>query len=367
MKQFLAFVLKEFKHIARDRWTLLILLGIPVAQILLFGFAITTEVRSTPTAVYAPRGQAAREITAELEASPYFSVAYEVMSPQELDSLFRGGHIRLAVAFDPQFDSDLHQRGEAKIQLIADGSDPNQARTLVGYATALIASYQERLLGEHRAPVLLETETRMLYNPQAKSAYNFVPGVMGIILTLICAMMTAIAIVRERELGTMEVLLVSPIRPLYIILAKAVPYFTLSLVNLITILLLSAFVLGVPIQGSLLLLCGISMLYILLALSLGLMISTLVESQVAAILTSGMVLMSPAMIFSGLMFPIESMPTVLQWISTLMPARWYIVAMRKVMIQGSGLEHVGLEVLILTLMTVLLLIVSLRNFKIRLE
>jgi hypothetical protein len=367
MKQFLAFVLKEFKHIARDRWTLLILLGIPVAQILLFGFAITTEVRSTPTAVYAPRGQAAREITAELEASPYFSVAYEVTSPQELDSLFRGGHIRLAVAFDPQFDSDLHQTGEAKIQLIADGSDPNQARTLVGYATALIASYQERLLGEHRAPVLLETETRMLYNPQAKSAYNFVPGVMGIILTLICAMMTAIAIVRERELGTMEVLLVSPIRPLYIILAKAVPYFTLSLVNLITILLLSAFVLGVPIQGSLLLLCGISMLYILLALSLGLMISTLVESQVAAILTSGMVLMSPAMIFSGLMFPIESMPTVLQWISTLMPARWYIVAMRKVMIQGSGLEHVGLEVLILTLMTVLLLIVSLRNFKIRLE
>ena len=328
---------------------------------------ITTEVRSTPTAVYAPRGQAAREITAELEASPYFSVAYEVTSPQELDSLFRGGHIRLAVAFDPQVDSDLHQRGEAKIQLIADGSDPNQARTLVGYATALIASYQERLLGEHRAPVLLETETRMLYNPQAKSAYNFVPGVMGIILTLICAMMTAIAIVRERELGTMEVLLVSPIRPLYIILAKAVPYFTLSLVNLITILLLSAFVLGVPIQGSLLLLCGISMLYILLALSLGLMISTLVESQVAAILTSGMVLMSPAMIFSGLMFPIESMPTVLQWISTLMPARWYIVAMRKVMIQGSGLEHVGLEVLILTLMTVLLLIVSLRNFKIRLE
>ena len=366
MKQFLAFVLKEFKHIARDRWTLLILLGIPVAQILLFGFAITTEVRSTPTAVYAPRGQAAREITAELEASPYFSVAYEVTSPQELDSLFRGGHIRLAVAFDPQFDSDLHQRGEAKIQFIADGSDPNQARTLVGYATALIA-YQERLLGEHRAPVLLETETRMLYNPQAKSAYNFVPGVMGIILTLICAMMTAIAIVRERELGTMEVLLVSPIRPLYIILAKAVPYFTLSLVNLITILLLSAFVLGVPILGSLLLLCSISMLYILLALSLGLMISTLVESQVAAILTSGMVLMSPAMIFSGLMFPIESMPTVLQWISTLMPARWYIVAMRKVMIQGSGLEHVGLEVLILTLMTVLLLIVSLRNFKIRLE
>ena len=367
MKQFLAFVLKEFKHIARDRWTLLILLGIPVAQILLFGFAITTEVRSTPTAVYAPRGQATREITAELEASPYFSVAYEVTSPQELDSLFREGAIRLAIAFSPEFDSDLHQTGEAKIQLIADGSDPNQARTLVGYATALIASYQERLLGEHRAPVLLETETRMLYNPQAKSAYNFVPGVMGIILTLICAMMTAIAIVRERELGTMEVLLVSPIRPLYIILAKAVPYFTLSLVNLITILLLSAFVLGVPIQGSLLLLCSISMLYILLALSLGLMISTLVESQVAAILTSGMVLMSPAMIFSGLMFPIESMPTVLQWISTLMPARWYIVAMRKVMIQGSGLEHVGLEVLILTLMTVLLLIVSLRNFKIRLE
>lgn len=367
MKQFLAFVLKEFKHIARDRWTLLILLGIPVAQILLFGFAITTEVRSTPTAVYTPRGQAAREITAELEASPYFSVAYEVTSPQELDSLFRGGHIRLAVAFDPQFDSDLHQRGEAKIQLIADGSDPNQARTLVGYATALIASYQERLLEAHRAPVLLETETRMLYNPQAKSAYNFVPGVMGIILTLICAMMTAIAIVRERELGTIEVLLVSPIRPLYIILAKAVPYFTLSLVDLISILLLSAFVLDVPIEGSLFLLFGVSMLYILLALSLGLMISTLVESQVAAMLSSGMALMAPTMIFSGLMFPIESMPVVLQWVSTLMPARWYIAAMRKIMIQGAGLVHVETEILVLTLMTSVLILVSLYKFKTRLE
>ena len=367
MKQFLAFVLKEFKHIARDRWTLLILLGIPVAQILLFGFAITTEVRSTPTAVYAPRGQAAREITAELEASPYFSVAYEVTSPQELDSLFRGGHIRLAVAFDPQFDSDLHQRGEAKIQLIADGSDPNQARTLVGYATALIASYQERLLGEHRAPVLIQAETRMLYNPQAKSAYHFVPGVMGIILTLICAMMTAIAIVREREMGTMEVLLVSPIRPLYIILAKAVPYFTLSLVDLISILLLSAFVLDVPIVGSLFLLFGVSMLYILLALSLGLMISTLVESQVAAMLSSGMALMAPTMIFSGLMFPIESMPVVLQWVSTLMPARWYIAAMRKIMIQGASLVHVETEILALTLMTSVLILVSLYKFKTRLE
>ena len=370
MKQFLAFVLKEFKHIARDRWTLLILLGIPVAQILLFGFAITTEVRSTPTAVYAPRGQAAREITAELEASPYFSVAYEVTSPQELDSLFRGGAIRLAIAFSPEFDSDLHQlhqRGEAKIQLIADGSDPNQARTLVGYATALIASYQERLLEAHRAPVLLETETRMLYNPQAKSAYNFVPGVMGIILTLICAMMTAIAIVRERELGTMEVLLVSPIRPLYIILAKAVPYFTLSLVDLISILLLSAFVLDVPIEGSLFLLFGVSMLYILLALSLGLMISTLVESQVAAMLSSGMALMAPTMIFSGLMFPIESMPVVLQWVSTLMPARWYIAAMRKIMIQGAGLVHVETEILVLTLMTSVLILVSLYKFKTRLE
>ena len=207
----------------------------------------------------------------------------------------------------------------------------------------------------------------MLYNPQAKSAYHFVPGVMGIILTLICAMMTAIAIVREREMGTMEVLLASPIHPLYIILAKAVPYFALSLVDLISILLLSAFVLDVPIEGSLFLLFGVSMLYILLALSLGLMISTLVESQVAAMLSSGMALMAPTMIFSGLMFPIESMPVVLQWVSTLMPARWYIAAMRKIMIQGASLVHVETEILALTLMTSVLILVSLYKFKTRLE
>ena len=367
MKQFLAFVLKECKHIARDRWTLLILLGIPIAQILLFGFAITTEVRSTPVAVYASSGQTEREIIAQLDASPYFVVTHEVGSPSEVDSLFRCGAIRLTIAFSPKFDSDLHQTGEAKIQLIADGSDPNQARTIIGYATAVLSSYQERLLKEHRAPVLTQAETRMLYNPQAKSAYHFVPGVMGIILTLICAMMTAIAIVREREMGTMEVLLASPIRPLYIILAKAVPYFALSLVDLISILLLSAFVLDVPIEGSLFLLFGVSMLYILLALSLGLMISTLVESQVAAMLSSGMALMAPTMIFSGLMFPIESMPSVLQWVSALMPPRYFISAMRKLLIMGVGFRHIVQEVVILSAMTVVFLTTALLKFNKRLE
>lgn len=367
MKQFLSFVLKEFKHIFRDRWTMLILLGMPIVQILLFGFAITTEVRNSPVAVYAPApDELTRRITDEIEASQYFSVYRTVSSLEEGEELFRQGKVQQVVSFAPDFSSKLYQTGGAEIQLIADGSDPSQAATVTSYLTGILSSVQQDLLEEHQLQPLIRPNVRMLYNPQTKGAYNFVPGVMGLILMLICAMMTSIAIVREKETGTMEILLASPLKPIYIVLAKAVPYFTLSLVNLVAILLLSVFVLGVPIAGSLPLLLGLSMLYIFLALSLGLLISSLVETQVAAMLTSGMSLMSPTMIFSGMMFPIESMPAILQGVSTLMPARWYISAVKKVMIQGSGLGDVALELTILVAMTAFFLFVSIKNFKTRL-
>lgn len=367
MKQFFSFVLKEFKHIFRDRWTMLILLGMPIVQILLFGFAITTEVRNSPIAVYAPvQDELTHRITDELEARQYFSVYRVVGSLEEGEALFRQGKVQQIVSFTPDFSSKLYQTGQAQIQLIADGSDPSQAATVTGYLSGILASVQQDLLEEHQMQALIRPNVRMLYNPQAKSAYNFVPGVMGMILMLICAMMTSIAIVREKETGTMEILLTSPLKPICIVLAKAIPYLTLSLANLTAILLLSVFVLDVPIAGSLPLLLGLSMLYILLALSLGLLISTLVENQVAAMLTSGMSLMSPTMIFSGMMFPIESMPLILQGVSTLMPARWYIAAVKKVMIQGSGIGDITLELSILAAMTLFFLFVSIKNFKTRL-
>ncbi|MCC8152931.1 MAG: ABC transporter permease, partial [Tannerellaceae bacterium] len=257
--------------------------------------------------------------------------------------------------------------GEAAVQLSADATAPHQATTVVNYATSILTQYQQEIATQYPAAFSITPQTRMLYNPQMEGAYNFVPGVMGLILMLICAMMTSIAIVREKEKGSMEVLLVSPIKPIYIIIAKAVPYFTLSLVNLISILLLSVFVLKVPIAGSLFLIIGVSLLFILVALLLGLLISNVVTTQVAAMLASGMALMMPTMLLSGMMFPIESMPPILQWISSIMPARWYIEAIRKLMIQGVEGIYVIKEVSIILLMIFVLLAISLKTFKKRLS
>ncbi len=368
MRQFLAFVKKEFRHILRDRRTLLILLGMPIAQILLFGFAITTEVKNTRVAVFDPTPSVeTRRITERIDASSYFTVAEWLTSPEQINDIFKYGRIGLVLVFSDNFENDLlNSSGEAAIQLIADGTDPNQALMLTGYATGILTSYQQELLTESGIAMQIVPEVKMLYNPQGKSAYNFVPGVMGLILMIICAMMTAIAIVREKEMGTMEVLLASPVQPLYIILSKAVPYFVLSIANLATILLLSVFVLGVPIAGSLVWLTVVSMIFIVAALALGLLISTLVSTQMAAMLASGMGLMMPTMLLSGLIFPIESMPGVLQGLSCVVPARWYIEAVKKVMIQGVEIQFVLREIAVLLGMALVFIAVSLKKFKTRL-
>jgi ABC-2 type transport system permease protein len=272
----------------------------------------------------------------------------------------------MVVVFSENFANNLLHGGEAAVQLLADGTEPNQASMLTGYASGILNSYRQELMGQYKIPFQIVPEVKMLYNPQSKGAYNFVPGVMGLILTLICAMMTSIAIVREKEMGTMEVLLSSPVKPIYIILAKAVPYFTISIVNLVTIFLLSVYVLDVPIAGSLFWLSFVSLLFVFLALSLGLLISTIVDTQLAAMLASGMVLMMPIMLLSGMMFPIESMPKILQWISNIVPARWYIEAVKKLMIQGVEIRFVMKELLIIAAMAGGLVLVSLKKFKTRL-
>lgn len=368
MKQFISFVKKEFYHIFRDKRTMLILLVMPVIQILLFGFAITTEVKNTQVAVFDPsKDVSTQRIKERFQASEYFTITEELQSPDQINDVFKYGKINLVVVFSENFADNLLHNGEAAIQLIADGTDPNQASMLTGYASGILGSYQQELTEQYKVPFQILPEVRMLYNPQGKSAYNFVPGVMGLILMLICAMMTSIAIVREKETGTMEVLLSSPLKPIYIILAKAVPYFTLSVANLITILLLSVFVLEVPIAGSLFWLVVISLLFIFMALSLGLLISTIADTQMAAMLASGMGLMMPIMLLSGMIFPIESMPAILQWISTIIPARWYIEAVKKTMIQGVEIQFVLKEIVILAVMTSGLIVLSLKKFKTRLN
>lgn len=367
MKQFLSFVRKEFFHIFRDRRTMLILLGMPVVQIILFGFAITTEVKNVRVAILDPSNDVVtRSIIDRMDASEYFTITACLHSPDDLEQFFKCGDVDMALAFSERFSENLYA-GEASVQIISDATDPNMATIQTSYATNILSKAVQEMLPPGVHPSTIIPQIKLLYNPQMKSAYNFVPGVMGLILMLICAMMTSISIVREKETGTMEILLVSPVKPIFIILAKAVPYFVLSFVNLTTILLLSVYVLHVPVAGSLLGLVLISLLFIFVSLALGLLISTVTRTQVAAMLVSGLMLMMPTMLLSGMIFPVESMPAILQGISALLPARWYIQAVRKIMIEGVDVSFVLTEITLLAVMAVMLITISFKKFRDRLE
>ncbi len=357
MKQFIAFVIKETKHILRDKRTMLILFGMPVVMMLLFGFAITTDVKNVRTVVVtsemSPRTQQAVE---RLAQSEYFIITQTVNTPQEAELLIRSQKADMSLTPSPSPKGE----GSSNLQwqIMVDGSDPNMAQQWTTYARQTLSP-----VNFHLSPV----NSRLLYNPQMKSAYNFVPAIMGMLLMLICAMMTSISIVREKEKGTMEVLLVSPVRPLMVIIAKAVPYLVLAFGILISILLMSRYVLGVPIAGPLFWILAVSTLYILLALSLGLLISNVAQTQLVALLMSAMVLLMPVVMLSGMIFPVESMPQVLQWLAALVPPRYYIQAMRKLMIMGVGIREVAHEVAVMAGMTVVLLAIALKKFNVRLE
>lgn len=368
MKQFKAFVRKEFYHILRDHWTMIILLVLPILMVILFGYGISTEVKNTRFAVLDPsRDVSTQAIVNKLATSEFFVLGEYISDPGQIEQLFTHADYGLVLVFPDRFGESLMQPEGTQIQLIADGSDPNTASVLTAYASALIASHQQELMKGQTRPTLITPEVKLLYNPSMKNSFNTVPGIMGVIIILICALMTSVSITREKEYGTMEVLLVSPMKPLLIIFSKMVPYLTISIINLTTILLLSYFMLGVPIAGSLLLVIVISLIYIFVSLSLGLLISTVVEKQVVALLISGAGLMMPVVYLSGMMFPIESMPLVLQWVSNIIPAKWFIIAMRNVMIKGLGVSSVIKEVIILSLMGAVIITASLKRFKVRLE
>lgn len=368
MKQFLAFVKKEFLHILRDRRTTIILLGMPIVQIIIFGFALTNEVKNSKIAVLDQSKDAATlSLISEMDASRYFDVEQNLHSYKEIEPAFRKGKIKLVVVFPNQFNEDLQHFNKATVQLIADASDPNVANTLTNYATAVIMDYQNRITRNQKLPYTINMETRMLYNPQLKGAYNFVPGVMAMVLLLVCTMMTAITIVREKEMGTMEIILVSPMKPQLVVFAKAIPYLLLSTINIASILLLSVFVLEVPINGSLVLLVAESILFILVSLSLGLLISSGTDSQQAAMFISLIALFLPTVMLSGFMFPIENMPLPLRTISNIVPAKWYYSIVKSVMLKGLSIQGVWKETLILFGMMLFFLTLAIKKFKIRLQ
>ena len=367
---FLSFVIKEARHILRDKRTMLILFGMPIVLMLLFGFAITNEVRNVRTVVVsAHMSPLTQRAIDRLAASEYFTITATVGTPAEAERLIR--HQKADMGLIPSAPSQKQSSGHTW-QLMVDGSDPNMAQQWTAYAQSILSAEsmgtERGLAAETTASGRLAmVNQKMLYNPQMKSAYNFVPAIMGMLLMLICAMMTSISIVREKERGTMEVLLVSPVRPLMIIVAKAVPYLVLAFAILVAILFMARFVLEVPLAGSLVWIVLVSTLYIVLALSLGLLISNVASSQLMALLLSAMVLLMPIVMLSGMLFPIESMPDILQWVSAVVPPRYYIEAMRKLMIMGVSIGEVGREVAVLALMTAVLLAVALRKFKTRLE
>lgn len=367
MKQFLSFVRKEFYHIWRDRRTMFILLAMPIIQIIIFGFALTNEVKNAKIAILDQSHDAVTtRLLNEISASRYFDVQANLHTQNEIAEVFRTGKAKIVIVLPVNFQNDLEHLNAANVQLIADASDPNTATTLINYASAVIRDYNQQLLQQQQIPYVINTEVRMLYNPQLKGAYSFVPGVMAMVLMLVCTMMTAITIVREKEMGTMEIMLVSPVQPLKIVTAKAVPYLLLSIVNIISILLLSVFVLDVPIKGSLILLMAESILFTITCLSFGLFISAVTDSQQTAMFISLTGMFLPTVMLSGFMFPIENMPIPLQVISHLVPARWYYQLVRAVMIKGLGIAGVWKETLILAGMTVFLLLLAIRKFKIRL-
>lgn len=368
MKRFIGFVKKEFYHIFRDKRSLFILFGMPIAQILLFGFAITNEINNVDIAILDhSNDEETQKIIQKIKSSPYFNIENQIDSEKDIESEFKKGKIKAVLIFEPNFSKNLGTKNLAILQTVTDATEPNVANTIANYTTAVIQNYQAQKKQSGNKPAKVEVQTRMFYNPELKSVFNFVPGVMTLILMLVSAMMTSISITREKELGTMEILLVSPLKPFQVIIGKVFPYIFLSIINAIVILLLGFFIFKIPINGSVFPLMFESILFIVSALSLGILISTISNSQQTAMMLSLMGLMLPVIILSGFIFPISSMPVPMQVISNIIPAKWFIIIVKAIMLKGAGIQYIWKETLVLAGMTVFYLAISIRKYKIRLE
>jgi ABC-2 type transport system permease protein len=367
MKQLLAFVRKEFYHVFRDKRTLLILFGLPVVQIILFGYALSSEVKNIGITIFDnAHDNNAEQIINRIKTSSYFLVKTPVSNYSEIEGRFKDGSIKCAVIFPADFSNDLSHYGKAQIQIIADGSDPNTATILVNYLTAIISGYQQQMKTGPGLSYQIIPQIRQLYNVEQNGSLNFIPGVIALIFMIVSTALTSVSVVKEKESGTMEILLVSPLRPIMVLIAKAVPYLALSIINFLIILALSAYLLNVHIKGSFLLIFVESIIFIVTCLSLGLLISNVTNSQQTAMLISMMGMMLPTILFTGFMFPIENMPWIFQIISHIIPSSYYYLIMKAVMLKGLGFSYVWKETLVLSGMAIFLLTVALKNFKIRL-
>lgn len=365
MKQFIGFFRKEFIHIIRDFRSLMILLLMPVIMMLIFGYAINMDIKNAGIAIMDMSGDdMTREISDKILSSGYFELNEVISDQSRVEELFKESKVKEVLVFEQDFARKYNSEGIAKVQILADASDPNIANMLVNYTNGIIANY---IIQQQISQFLpLRVQSRFRYNESLESVYMFVPGLIALLAMLISTMMTSISITREKESGTMEAILVSPLKPWQIVLGKVAPYAFIALSNLIVILLMGTFVFGVPYRGNLFLLLAVCILFILMALSLGILISTISSNQLMAMIISMVGLLLPTILLSGYIFPIENMPTWLQYISYIFPARYFITALKAVMLKGLGFFYIWKEILIIFGMMMLFLVLSIKKFKIRL-
>lgn len=366
LKQLTAFTGKEFLHVFRDKRTLLVMFGLPLVQILLFGFALTNEVKNARLLVVNPNNEAQSvQLIQKIESSSYFTIIKIEPDTKNIEKYFKNGKAQAALILPKKLSSPRNE--PAEIQIITDASDPNFAKVAVNYLSSIIVDFFNKPTSLQKVPLQITAESRMLYNPSLNGSLNFVPGVIALIMMIVCTTLTAVSIVREKEFGMMEVLLVSPVRPIYVLVSKSIPYFVLSFLNLAVILVMSYSLLGIPFNGNVLLILIVGMLYILACLALGLMISNITSSQAFAMMISMAGIMLPTLIFTGFLFPLENMPQFFQWISYIIPARWFFLIFQSIMLKGLGFEAVWREMSVLLIMSIALTAMSLKRFKIRLQ
>ncbi len=362
------FLIKEFLQIFRDKRTLIILFGIPIVQVLLFGFALKNEMRDVPIAILdQSKDEYSRQLIHKIISSEYFVLQENLDSEKGIEEAFRKGKIKELIVIESNFAEKLEKENRAVVQLILDASNPNEASVISSYTTAILNSFEREINPSFAGVPMIIPETQMRFNPELRSVFMFVPGVITIILMLVSAMMTSISIAREKELGTMEVLLVSPVKPIQIILGKVFPYVIMSFISAIIILLMAFTVFEMPIVGNLVLLLAESLLFIVMALALGIFISTVANSQQTAMLLSMFALLLPSILLSGFIFPIKNMPVILQYVSQIMPPKWFVIIIKNIMIRGNDFGSIWKETLIIFGFTVFFIGLSVKKFKIRLE
>ena len=360
-----AFMTKEVRHILRDRQTLTILLLMPLVQVVLFGYALRSDVRDVRLVIVDPSPDyASLALRDRFQAGRRFRIVATAPTMKDVEPLFKQGRADLAIAFDPQFAAHLESREPARVLIAVDASDPNTGSTMQAYARAVIMGYQQEL-GAKGDPVQIIPQVRMRFNPTLESVNLFIPGLIALVLTLVSALMTAISLSREKERGTLEILLVSPLRPWQIIVGKVLPYLGLAFANVLTALLAAWLIFNVPFRGSVVLLLVESIIYSMVSLGIGVLVASLTSTQRVAMLVALLATMLPSTLLSGMVFPLASMPKILQLLSNIVPAHWFIVIARGIMLKGVGLEHLWRETLVLVVMTLFFMIAAVKSFKAR--